>query len=453
MGIFSDDEKIDTGFLPAVQEVEQTPPSPVGRVIVWAVVFLVVGAVSWAHFSEIDIVSVSRGQLVLSGKGRPVQPVLANKIVKIGVQEGDVVRERDVLVVLDQSNIDVRLKQTNVALESVAIELNRLKAQLGFLNRPYEALAEYNASVSERLKTEHPNLFSSQGHVLTAELNHYASKTYELRKRLLKAEEDYYAYQSQWESSKSILPIIRKQRKSIQSLTKKKLATADALYEVRKTEINALHQVNSSEAMMKSASVEIESVQAQISAYEQSFRTQIVNQINEAESMLHSYSSDLGALELEKSQHLVRASASGVVQQVLHRDKGAFVNQGEVLMVIVPQNEPLYAEVLVQNKDIGFLETGQDVALKLDAFNFTRYGKLTGKLVNISSDAIEHESLGPVYKATVSVQEKALLADGKSRTLEPGMSLTAEIKTGSRDVLSFFTSTIARHLDEAVTVK
>ncbi len=450
----SEESKLDTEFLPAVQEVEQTPPSPMGRVIIWSVALLIVSAVAWASLSHIDIVSVSRGQLVLSGKGRPVQPVLANRISEIRVQEGDVVEENDVLVVLDQDNINARLTQIQVIHDSTLIELHRLRATLAGLEVSSQfALDQYGQKVPQVLSQKYPTLFRSQQEVLTEELNAHHSKSYEQHKRLLKVQEDHNAYQSQWKSAKTILPIIQQQRESIASLAKKKLATNNALFEVQKTEINARHEVNSSLALMKAAEVEIDSVRAQIDAYQQSFRAHLVNQINEAENALRGMRSDLAAMELEKSQHVVRASSGGVVQQLLHRDKGAFVNQGEVLMVIVPQDEPLYAEVMLQNKDIGFIENGQNVALKLDAFNFTRYGKLNGTLVNISRDAIEHKQLGPVYKAIISVSQTVLKADGKERKLEPGMSLTAEIKTGSRDVLSFFTSTIARNVDEAITVK
>lgn len=117
-------------------------------------------------------------------------------------------------------------------------------------------------------------------------------------------------------------------------------------------------------------------------------------------------------------------------------------------MKIIPDNEKLSAEVWVNNQNVGFLRKNQTVTVKIDTFDFTRYDWIEGKLVHVSSDAIEDKDMGLVYKATIELYKDALLIDGVVTNLEPGMSVTAEIKTGHRTVLSYLLSPMLEALDD-----
>ena len=113
----------------------------------------------------------------------------------------------------------------------------------------------------------------------------------------------------------------------------------------------------------------------------------------------------------------------------------------------MPENETLTAEVMVSNSDIGFLHSGQNVTVKIDTFDFTRYGWVPGRLIKLSADAIEDKELGLVYKATIELNKKSLVIDGQPMRLEPGMQVTAEITTGTRTILSYLLSPVMEALD------
>jgi hemolysin D len=115
---------------------------------------------------------------------------------------------------------------------------------------------------------------------------------------------------------------------------------------------------------------------------------------------------------------------------------------------IVPENEKLIAEVWVSNQDIGFLRKNQSVTVKVDTFDFTRYGWIEGKLLIISSDAIEDKDLGLVYKAVIELSKNHLIIDEQPVNLEPGMSISAEIITGQRTLLSYLLSPMMEALDD-----
>ncbi len=103
-----------------------------------------------------------------------------------------------------------------------------------------------------------------------------------------------------------------------------------------------------------------------------------------------------------------------------------------------------------RDKDIGFVREGQEAEVKVDAFPFTSYGIIDAEILKISNDAIEHEKLGWVFGARVSMAKSALLVEGKEVNLSPGMSVAVEVKTGKRRVIDYFLSPLMRGLDENV---
>jgi hemolysin D len=146
---------------------------------------------------------------------------------------------------------------------------------------------------------------------------------------------------------------------------------------------------------------------------------------------------------------LLNAPSAGIVQQLQVTTIGAVVRPADPLLVIVPEGTRLVVEANVLNRDAGFVREGQDVRVKLEAFPFTRYGIVSGRLVFMSHDAIEDEELGLVFPARMELSQQTITVNGRARALTAGMAVTAEIKTGRRRIIEFLFSPIARRVEEA----
>lgn len=149
-------------------------------------------------------------------------------------------------------------------------------------------------------------------------------------------------------------------------------------------------------------------------------------------------------------QQSITAPIDGQVQQLAIHTVGGVVTPAQVLMLIVPRQSQLEVEAMVLNKDIGFVEEGQRVAIKIDTFNFTKYGMLEGEIINLSDDAIQDENLGLVYSIRVRLDQDKLQVENKWVRLSPGMSVTAEIKTGHRRLIEYFLSPLLRYRQESI---
>ena len=146
----------------------------------------------------------------------------------------------------------------------------------------------------------------------------------------------------------------------------------------------------------------------------------------------------------------LKSPVDGKVQQLSIYTIGGVVTPAQSLMVVVPDNQELRAEVFLHNKDIGFVEEGQLAEVKIDTFQFTKYGLIDGEIINISSDAIEDERLGLVYAAQVSLTQSVMHVGERVVNLSPGMSITAEIKTGQRRLIEYFLSPLMEYQSESI---
>jgi hemolysin D len=132
---------------------------------------------------------------------------------------------------------------------------------------------------------------------------------------------------------------------------------------------------------------------------------------------------------------------------------GGVVTPAEKLATIVPLDSPLLIRGLVQNKDVGFLRPAMSVSLKIDTFDFQKYGVLDGELLHISRDSIEDRKQGLIYEIYVKPRQKTLLVEGKQTPISAGMSVTAEVKVGKRRIIEFFIYPLIKYLDEGISVK
>jgi len=118
-------------------------------------------------------------------------------------------------------------------------------------------------------------------------------------------------------------------------------------------------------------------------------------------------------------------------------------------MIVVPSQDSIEVEARILNKDVGFIHVGQPAAVKLDAFPFTRFGAVPGRITRIGSDAVPDRKLGSVYMATVRLDRRTIIVDGRDVPLTPGLSATVDIRTGTRRIISYLISPMQTSVAQA----
>nr|WP_104902569.1 HlyD family type I secretion periplasmic adaptor subunit [Pseudomonas sp. LH1G9] len=173
-------------------------------------------------------------------------------------------------------------------------------------------------------------------------------------------------------------------------------------------------------------------------------------EIQAAKGQIDSLDQELTKARYEQSLTELRAPVAGTVQQLAVHTLGGVVTPAQPLLTLVPSDQHVEVEALLENKDVGFVHAGQPVSVKVETFNFTKYGRVAGEVVSVSQDAIKDEKRGQVYNAKVRLARSQLLIDGRSVALAPGMAVTVEIKTDQRRVIDYFLSPLEQHLQESL---
>mgnify|MGYP000468493539 CR=1 FL=1 len=179
-------------------------------------------------------------------------------------------------------------------------------------------------------------------------------------------------------------------------------------------------------------------------------QTTRLTELNEAERQLQAVIQEILKAERRNTLRQLKAPVDGKVQQMVVHTIGGVVEAAAPLMVIVPEGSAFVVEAKVLNKDIGFVEEGQDAEIKLEAFPYTKYGVIHGKVLHLSPDAIEDENLGLVYDARIEMAASQIQVDNKMVNVSAGMAATVEVKTGKRRVLEYVLTPLLRYKQEAL---
>lgn len=228
----------------------------------------------------------------------------------------------------------------------------------------------------------------------------------------------------------------------------KQLASPNLDADKEGTLINVVPEGSRSKvAETRAALMEAQRQQATLAA---ETRRQLLDQLNLASQKAASLEQEL--IKAERRSRLMRLTApvTGTVQQLAVTTIGGVVTPAQPLMVVVPKDNVLEVEAMLPNKDIGFVNPGQDAEVKVETFPFTKYGTLHGKVTQVSSDAIQDEKLGLIYSTRVKLTRDTLQVENKTVRLTPGMAVTVEVKTGTRRVIEYFLSPLLQTTSESL---
>ncbi|MES9899242.1 MAG: HlyD family type I secretion periplasmic adaptor subunit [Sedimenticola sp.] len=432
-------------FLPAALEVQQTPPSPIGRVILWLIISFAVIAVIWASVGEIDIVAVAHGKIIPAGKSKVIQAYEIGKVTAIHIEEGERVTKGDLLIELDSSMTSAdhtRLTQELSMELAVHARLTALvkAAGTGEITPP-------RLSVVEKTKEEH---IHEQQLILHAELKEHQSKLKTHQETIAQYLASAETLKEQIKKVESIIPLINRRRDSVKNLFDKKHISETEYLKLEQERIEAVQTLAAQQSELKETQKRIDQARSQYESYEAEFSSRLLQQKAEIQRKIEGLEQELIKAVTRQALLRITSPVSGQVQQLSVHTIGAVVKPAESLMMIIPETRGLEVEAFIENKDIGFIHKAQQAEIKVDAFPFNKYGTIDGRIISLSNDAIEHEKLGWRFLARVSMEKNQMSVEGKQINLTPGMSASVEIKTGKRRVMEFFLSPLLKGMKESV---
>jgi hemolysin D len=246
------------------------------------------------------------------------------------------------------------------------------------------------------------------------------------------------------------LPIARQREQDFQTLAAQGFMSSHANQDRTRERIELERDLATQQARLLEAQAAQREVEQSRSAYLAETRRTLSERSAQADLKLHQTAQELSKASQREQLATLTAPVTGTVQQLAMHTEGGVVTEAQPLMVIVPDSAQVSAEVTLENKDIGFVTAGQEVAIKLETFPFTRYGTVKATVDKVTQDAVNDEKRGAIFPAMLRLEQTTIDVDGKQIKLAPGMNVTAEIKTGQRRVIEFLLSPIQRAGSESL---
>jgi hemolysin D len=437
-------------FLPAALELIETPVSPAGRWTMAAIGALIVTAVAWASIGRVDIIATATGRIIPAGKVKLVQPLEIGVVQAIHVAEGDHVAAGQVLVELDPTGnaadaAGARRAEIQAELDTARLTAQADPAGTATLVPPADAPLEMAALAASQLEAKRAEYREKLG-MLDAQ---YAAKEAERVSAL-----------SVIAKLQSTLPLLRQNAGIYKKLLDQEYAPKIQYLDAARAVLEQEHDLDTARHQVDQAAADETALARQKTATTAEFRRETLDALADAGTKASEARSEYEKLSEKAGLQTLRAPVTGTVQQLQLHTIGGVVTPAEPLMVIVPSTGGLEIEATVNNRDVGFVAPGQPVDVKVEAFNFTRYGLLHGTVTGLSRDAVDPSqgsdrrpsstpTQEPGYVAHIVLAKSGFETEQGWIALEPGMQVTADIKTGRRRVIDFLLSPLERYRNEA----
>jgi len=454
-------------FLPAALEIQAAPPPKWSRSLLWMIMLLIVITIAWASWAEIDIIATAQGKIVPSGQVKIIQPLETGVVKTIFIKEGQHVKAGDKLIALDNtSNVadaDRLANELTGYKEDLARQLFFLekldlviKKQAQLQERSQVNSAQEQAQAQIKYNADFLLLPLNQQSLLASSWQEYQSKLNSFTSEITKLTAEKKSRKIDVGRFEKTLPLVIEREQSYHSLLEISAVSRNQYLELKQQRIDQEESLLLQRANVEQISASIESAKQNLYAYQSEIRRNTLQEINQLTRQRDSLQQELHKANRLTQLRILTSPVDGVVEELVVATIGGIVTPAQELLHIVPttysdgegKGLQLEVEAGLLNKDIGFVHTGQIAEIKIDSFPFTKYGVIDGTVTDISADAIEHEQFGLLFPLKASIKTDEINVNGKWVKLKPGMSVTVEIKTGTRRLMEFLLAPLMRGVSE-----
>ena len=433
-GKTADTTREDADFMPATLAVLfQRPPKPAFLIIRWTLVMLVV-AIVWAAFSNLDEITVGDGKVIPSSQVQVIQNLEGGIVSAIPVRVGDTVKKGDVVMQLDETRFASSVGESKAKNDALMAKIARLTAESA--GTVFEAPADL-LQANPNVVLEEKALYENRQRELDAALGvlrqQVSQRSQEIAEKKAKQTQLQQSYDLSARELKMSKPLLAQGVMSEVEILRIERQVNDMRGELEATKL-AIPRL---EAQLAEARNKLEGQQAK-------FRSDAAIELGQARADFAGTSASSIAVEDRLARTAIRSPVTGTIKQLKFATVGGVIQPGVEVMEIVPLEDNLLIEAKIRPADVGFLRPGQNALVKISAYDFSIYGGLDATVENITADSITNEKGESFYLVRVRTAKNALGTADKPLPIIPGMLATVHIRTGQKSVLSYLLKPVVK---------
>jgi hemolysin D len=398
---------------------------------------------------------------VPDGRSKLIQPLETAVVRAIHVRDGQSVKSGEVLIELDPTATQAELGRVSGDLMTERLNIARYRAALSGLEGAQDRFVPPTDAT--------PELVEMHREFLNSQVSEQEAKIAEIDGQLAQKQAERDTISGTIDKLSETIPLLQQRVDTHKYLYDRQLTSKITYLTELQDLVGQRHDLDINKVRYREADAVLAALRDTRKKAIAEFRRTLFDQLAKSEQKEASLVQELIKAERVANLKQLVSPVDGVVQQLAIHTVGGVVTPAQALAVVVPAESGLEIETMVANRDIGFVVPGQEARIKVDTFNFTRYGLLHGRILSISRDSITQEVAVPAsagtnrdsrstetkmpessYSARVSLEQTQLPVDGRLVDLAAGMAVTVEIKTGSRRIISYLLSPIARYRQEVL---
>jgi len=479
----------DREFLPAALEILETPPAPLPVALMLTICVFAAVALTWSFFGRLDVHAVAPGKIETAGRAKVIQPLDSGKIAAIHVENGSRVRAGDLLLELDPAEAAADENSARDALNAGLAEIARRRFAITTV-RDIEAAQNKDAQNPIQVQLDAavadadrkiawdesvPEVFRLRERaVLAADLNQLSDALNNLDKQMAQKEATRKRLNMSIAFQDTLIVTLTQRVSTRQQAIDLNVGTKINLYDAKEELEKSQSALASDQGQLIETDAALRELRSEKTKSLSQFVADNENKLADAARKADEARQSFAKAAARLSHTKLYAPIDGVAQQLSVTTVGQVVTTGQQLVMVTPSEGALRVEALVANLDIGFVKLGQKAAIKVDAFPFTRFGVLNGKVIRIASEAVEEQDAKRVlanatssasggaaasapgqpenfvFPVTIALDESTMNVGGTAVPLAPGMTVSVEIKTDSRRVIDYLLSPLAKIASEAM---
>ncbi|WP_087017788.1 HlyD family type I secretion periplasmic adaptor subunit [Thaumasiovibrio subtropicus] len=417
------------------------------RFMLWMMVLFLVVAVVWASWAQLDKVTVGAGKVIPSSQLQIVQNLEGGIVKEVLVAEGQVVKEGQQLLLIDDTQFQANYRETAQELAGIQADSIRLHTLIEAVQvndelvqtnwRQSVSISEEPLAFTEEFEINNPRLVRRQRSEYRGKLSNLRNQLQLLGQQISQKEQELIEVNARVRNLRTSYDYAAKELAITRPLAEEGVVPRIELLKLERQVNDTKRELTSSRLQVPLLNAAIqEAVLKRVDTALQ-FRSELQSQLNETDDQLAAISESRVGLADRVKRTVVTSPVSGTIQKIHVNTRGGVIQPGMDLVEIVPNEDNLLVEAKIAPQDIAFLRPGLTAVVKFTAYDFTRYGGLNGELEHISADTEEDEEGNSFYLVRVRTQVNQLGTESEPLPIIPGMTTSVDIITGKRTVLDY----------------
>lgn len=427
-------------FSTAALALQSRPPAYKARMATLAICIMLLLAVLYSVLASVDVVATTMGRIVPSGKTKVVQPLEAGIVRAIHVRDGQRVKAGEVLLELDP---------TSTEADSARVQRESFEAEADVLR--LTALLDGKAQFAPPAGLSAEMAVNQQA-VLSSRQAEQRSRLAGLDADIARRQADRDAVASSLKQAEASLPLVQKKLAMREDLARTGHIAETGLIEAKLELLNLEKEVEVSRNRLAESGASLNAVIQQKAQAVAEFRARAAAELSDAARKRDMARQEGIKADKRRDQQILRAPIDGVVQQLAVTTVGGVVTPAQQLLVVAPEHHVLEVEAQAFNKDAGHIKSGQRAIVKIETYDFTRYGYIEGEVQWVGGDAVNDPKLGSVYPLRIRLKEDTTpyAVNGRKGQAAPGMSVTADVRVAERRLIEYFLAPMLRYKEESL---